>query len=171
MGPVAAPAARCGGGPVVSAQAAPVPAPLRGEHAAAGSAAAEAPRWAMGLGVPGRLRLVLGLALAVSACRPATPAGEPAAAVQRFYAAMAADDCAAALAVLGKDLRARLAPRGSCDALFHDLRQAPLERTVETHVDGRNRDAQLVRVRLRGRTTDTIIRVQAEGAEWRIFSM
>ena len=122
------------------------------------------PRWRCG-------GAIVGLLLYLAACRPAAPSGEPAAAVQLFHAAMTAGDCAAALARLSRELRARVAPSGSCDALFQALREAPLERVIETHVDGRNRDAQLVRVRLRGRMTDTLIRVQAEGAQWKIFSM
>lgn len=114
---------------------------------------------------------VLGAGLTLAACRPAPPSAQPAAAVQLFYAAVTAGDCTAALAVLGAELRTRLAQHGSCDDLFHALRRAPLERVVATHVDGRNPDAQLVRVRLRGRTTDAVIRVQAEGAQWKIFSL
>ena len=111
------------------------------------------------------------LALALLACSPASPTAPPAAVVQRFYAAVTAGDCATALNALGGDLRSRVAPDGTCDHLFEELRPHPLERVVATQVDGRNRAAQLVRTRLRGRTTDVIIRVQAEGAKWKIFSL
>lgn len=111
------------------------------------------------------------LALALLACSPASPTTPPAAAVQRFYAAAAAGDCATALSTLGGGLRTRVAPEGTCDHLFEELRQHPLEHVVATQVDGRNRAAQLVRTRLRGRTTDVIIRVQAEGSQWKIFSL
>lgn len=111
------------------------------------------------------------LALALLACSPAPPTTPPAAAVQRLYAAAAAGDCAAAREALGGELRARVAQQGTCDPLFEELSRHPLEQVVATQVDGRNRAAQLVRIRLRGRTTDTIIRVQAEGAQWKIFSL
>lgn len=111
------------------------------------------------------------VALALLACSPAPPSTPPAAAVQRFYAAAAAGDCAAALSVLAGGLRARVAPEGTCDHMFEELRLHPLEQVVATQVDGRNRAAQLVRTRLRGRTTDVIIRVQAEGSQWKIFSL
>lgn len=111
------------------------------------------------------------LGLMLLACRPAPPAAPPADAVQSFYAAVAAGDCAAALAGLAAGLRTRVAPDGTCEPLFAELRQHPLERVVDTAVDGRNRAAQLVRARLRGRATEVIIRVQAEGSRWKIFSL
>ena len=113
----------------------------------------------------------LGLGLALLACRPAPPSAPPADTVQRFYAAVATGDCAGARATLSSELRTRLAADGTCDHLFHELRPHPLERVIDTQVDGRNRAAQLVRIRLRGHATAVIIRVQAEGREWKIFSL
>lgn len=119
------------------------------------------------------LRLGLGLGLALLACRPATPPGRPAEAVERFYSAVMAGDCPAALGALGTAFRARVEveQKGSCDRLFEEMREHPLERVLETQVDGRNRAAQLVRARLSGRKTDVIIRVQAENGQWKIFSL
>lgn len=114
---------------------------------------------------------LLALALTVGACRPAPPAAPPEQAVQRFFAAVTADDCPTALSQLASGMRARVAPDGRCEELFGGVRRYPLERVVETKVDGRNSDAQLVRARLRGRTTDAIIRVQAEGRSWKIFAL
>jgi hypothetical protein len=115
--------------------------------------------------------LLFGLGLALWACRPAPPPGHPAEAVERFYAAVITGDCAAALGTLGAPFRARAEQKGGCDQLLREMREHPLERVIDTQVDGRNRDAQLVRARLQGRKTDVIIRVQAEGRQWKIFSM
>lgn len=115
--------------------------------------------------------LVFGLGLALASCRARPPAAPPAEAVQRFYEAVTAGDCKLALELLGGGFRRRVAPQGSCEHLFEALREHPLERIVDTNTDGRNRDAQLVRARLRGRTTDVIIRVQSEDSRWRIFSL
>jgi hypothetical protein len=117
------------------------------------------------------LRLGLALGLALVACRPAPPPGRPGEAVERFYGAVLAGDCAAALSALGTAFRARVEQKGSCDQLFEEMREHPLDRVLDTQVDGRNPAAQLVRARLQGRKTDVIIRVQAEGGQWKIFSM
>ena len=113
----------------------------------------------------------VGLGLALLACRPATPPGRPAEAVERFYASVVAGDCAAALGTLGTSLRTRVEQKGGCDRLFEEMREHPLERVLDTQVDGRNRAAQLVRARLSGRKTDVIIRVQAESGQWKVFSL
>ena len=115
--------------------------------------------------------LALVLTLGLLSCRPRLPTTPPAEAVQRFYAAVTAGNCELALGLLGGGFRSRVAPQGSCEHLFEALREHPLERIVDTNTDGRNRDAQLVRARLRGRTADVIIRVQAEDSRWRIFSL
>lgn len=111
------------------------------------------------------------LGLMLLACSQAPPAAPPATAVQSFYAAVAAGDCAAALDGLAAGLRTRVAPDGACETLFAELRRHPLERVVATAVDGRHRAAQLVRTRLRGRATEVIIRVEAEGTRWKISSL
>lgn len=105
------------------------------------------------------------------ACRPGRPTGVPADAVQRYYAATASGDCAAALGALGSKLRARLDSGDRCALLFRQTNEHPLERVLGTQVDGRDPAAQLVRVRLRGRVIDLIIRVQAEDGQWKIVSM
>lgn len=125
----------------------------------------QAPRW-HGLR-PGQYWL----GLMLLACSQAPPAAPPATAVQSFYAAVAAGDCAAALDGLAAGLRTRVAPDGACETLFAELRRHPLERVVATAVDGRHRAAQLVRTRLRGRATEVIIRVEAEGTQWKISSL
>lgn len=116
-------------------------------------------------------QLALGLGLGLASCWPQPPAAPPAEAVTSFYAAVAAGDCTRALGLLGGGFRRRVAPQGSCEHLFDALQKYPLEGIIDTNTDGRNRDAQLVRARLRGKTTDVIIRVQAEGSRWRIFSL
>lgn len=105
------------------------------------------------------------------ACRPSRPTGAPADAVQRFYAAAASGDCAAALTTLGNKLRARLDPGDRCGLLFRQTLEHPLESVLSTQADGRDPNAQLVRARLRGRSIDLIIRVQAEDGQWKIVSM
>ncbi|HEX2571459.1 MAG TPA: hypothetical protein VH877_18005 [Polyangia bacterium] len=117
------------------------------------------------------LRWGLGLGLALLACRPASPPGRPAEAVERFYAAVLAGDCTAVMGALGKAYRARVEQKGNCDKLLEEMREHPLESVLDTQVDGRNPAAQLVRARLRGHKTDVIIRVQAEGGQWKIFSL
>lgn len=107
----------------------------------------------------------------VVACRPSRPSGIPADAVQRFHLAAADGDCAAALGTLGNKLRARLDSGDRCAKLFQETLRHPLERVISTQVDGRDREAQLVRARLRGRATDLVIRVQAEDGQWKIVSM
>jgi hypothetical protein len=115
------------------------------------------------------LMMILSL-LGGSACRPARPPGEPADAVQRFYAAVSGRDCATALSTLGSRIRGRFEQAG-CEQIYRQIEEHPLERVISTQVDGRDREAQLVRARLRGRTTDVVIRVQAEDGQWKISSM
>lgn len=114
--------------------------------------------------------LFLGLG-SVLACRPSRPTGAPADAVQRFYAAATAGDCAAALTTLGSKLRARLDSGDRCALLFRQTLEHPLERVLGTQADGRDPKAQLVRARLSGRAIDLIIRVEAEEGQWKIVSM
>ena len=106
-----------------------------------------------------------------TACRPARPPGQPADAVQRFYAAAVRSDCAGALQALGGTLRGKVANTGRCEELFEQTLEHPLEHVLGTQVDGRDPAAHLVRARLRGRVTDVIIRVQAEDGQWKIFAL
>lgn len=123
-------------------------------------------------GIVARAGLIALLGLcSLLACRPSRPTGSPADAVQRFYAAATAGDCAAALRTLGTKLRARLDPGDRCAQLFQQTLEHPLEGVLSTQADGRDPEAQLVRARLRGRTIDLIIRVQAEDGQWKIVSM
>jgi len=114
---------------------------------------------------------VLAPALGLGAChRP--PPGLPAEAVVRFYAAVEALDCAAARERLGAPVRARLDQSAApCNEFLGRLREHPIERIVDTQSDGRNPAARLVRVHLRGHATDTILRVEAEDGQWKIFAL
>jgi hypothetical protein len=107
----------------------------------------------------------------VAACRT-SPLGQPDDAVKRFFQAVAAGDCEAAIGTLSQSYRAELNTKHlSCDEYLGTWRRFQLERLIETQVDGRNHRAYLVRAHLRGRQTDSIIRVEAEGDQWRIFSI
>jgi hypothetical protein len=113
-------------------------------------------------------------AVLVLACRPATPApptGQPADAVERFYAAAARSDCPGALRALGGPLRRKLEQSGRCAELLEQILEHPLEHVLDTQVDGRDASARLVRARLRGRAADVIIRVQAEDGQWKIVAL
>lgn len=99
------------------------------------------------------------------------PPGQPAEVVLRFFRAVEASDCDAAFAALSRAYRADLEQRHTCAEALADLRELALDRVIDTRVDGRNDRAHLVRVHLRGRATDSWIRVEAEEGQWRIFSM
>lgn len=115
--------------------------------------------------------LLCGLIVLVGPARHSSPpAGEPAEAVARFFAAIAAGDCDAALARLGTPYRAKVAAAG-CAEFLQEMRRFPLEHVVEVTPDGRNRAAHLVRSQLRGRHSAILIRVQAEDGQWKIFSL
>jgi hypothetical protein len=112
------------------------------------------------------------MALCGLACGSASPPGTPADTVTRFFAAVEAGDCTRIWAELGQSYRARLEQEGAgCDVLVEQIRTYPLETVLDTRVDGRNPEAQLVRTRLRGRENDVIIRVQAEDGQWKIMAL
>lgn len=107
----------------------------------------------------------------VAACS-SSPPGQPADAVKRFFQAVEAGDCNAAMATLSRAYRTELqAKQLPCDEYIETWRRSRLERVIETRIDGRNQEAHLVRTHIRGRQTDSIIRVEAEDGQWRIFSM
>lgn len=116
---------------------------------------------------------VAGLVLVglTAVCRPSRPTGQPADGVQRFYAAVAAGDCAAVRAQLGSRLRGRVTSPEGCEQLRQEILEHPLERVIGTQADGRDPDAQLVRARLRGRALDVVIRVEAEDGQWKIAAL
>ncbi|MDC0672613.1 hypothetical protein [Nannocystis radixulma] len=117
------------------------------------------------------MRASLLLAGSLLTCSPPIP-GQPADAVKRFFGTVEAGDCKAAFATLAQAFRAELESRhGACDEHLEDWRQLVLERVLDTRVDGRDERAHLVRVRLRGRSIDSWIRVEAEDRQWRIVSM
>ena len=116
---------------------------------------------------PARFVFVLWM---VAACN-SSPPGHPADAVKRFFQAVELGDCNTAIDTLSQAYRTELKQRNlSCDEYIERWR-FQLERVIETQVDGRNKEAHLVRVHIRGRQTDSIIRVEAEDGQWRIFSM
>lgn len=107
----------------------------------------------------------------VAACS-SSPPGQPADAVKRFFQAVEAGDCNAAIGTLSQAYRTELKEKNQpCDEYLETWRRLPLERVIETQIDGRNKKAHLVRAHVRGRQTDSIIRVEAEGGQWRISSM
>lgn len=107
----------------------------------------------------------------VAACS-SSPPGQPADAVKRFFQALEAGDCSAATGTLSQAYRAELNKKNlPCDEYIETWRGFQLERVIETQVDGRNENAHLVRAHIRGRQTDSIIRVEAEAGQWRIFSI
>jgi len=117
---------------------------------------------------PARFGLVLWM---VAACN-STPPGQPADPVKRFFQAVEAGDCNAATDTLSQAYRTELKEKNlPCDEYIATWRRFQLEQVIETQVDGRNKKAHLVRTHMRGRQTDSIIRVEAEGGQWRIFSM
>lgn len=113
--------------------------------------------------------LLLPLLLAVG-CRPSLPTEDPAAVVQQFFAAIAAGDCARVLASLGAPYRQKVGTSG-CPELVQKLRRFPLDQVLAVTPDGRSHDARLVRTRLVGHRTETIIRLQAESGHWKIFAL
>lgn len=116
---------------------------------------------------PARFGFVLWMMAACSS----SPPGQPADAVKRFFQAVEAGDCNAAIATLSQAYGTELKKRNlRCDE-YIERWHFQLERVIETQVDGRNKEAHLVRVHIRGRQTDSIIRIEAEGGQWRIFSM
>jgi hypothetical protein len=107
----------------------------------------------------------------VVACS-SSPPGQPADAVTRFFQAMEAGDCNAAIDTLSQAYRTELKNRDlTCSEYIETWRRSRLERVIETQVDGRNKKAHLVRAHIRGRQTDSILRIEAEDGQWRIFSM
>lgn len=109
---------------------------------------------------------------ACSSSPPGQPPGQPADAVKRFFQAVEASDCNAATGALSQAYRTELTKKNlPCDEYIETWRRFQFERVIETQVDGRNQKAHLVRTQLRGRQTDSIIRVEAEDGQWRIFSM
>ena len=114
-------------------------------------------------------RVLVSLLLLVACSTP--PAGPPADAVLRFFRAVEAGECEVAFATLSRAYRAEVEQEHPCAESLAELRQRPLESVIDTRVDGRNNKAHLVRVHLRGRETDSLIRVEAEDGQWRISSM
>lgn len=111
------------------------------------------------------------VALGAPACS-ASPAGAPADAVTRFFAAVDSGSCSAIWAELGSGYRAELEREGvSCNELIEQMRTYPFEAVVDTRVDGRNAAAHLVHTRLRGREHAVVIRVQAEDGRWKIMAL
>jgi hypothetical protein len=110
----------------------------------------------------------------VAACSPSPPGppGQPADVVKGFFQAVETGDCNAATGLLSQAHRTELEKKKlPCDEYIETWRSFQFERVIETQVDGRNKKAHLVRARIRGRQADSIIRVEAEGGQWRIFSI
>lgn len=114
-------------------------------------------------------RLLAALLLLAACSSP--PPGQPADAVRRFFGAVEAGDCEAAFAALSRAYRAEIEEKHRCPESLTELRQISLDDVVDVQVDGRNNRAHLVRVHLRGRAADSLIRVEAEDGQWRIFSL
>lgn len=102
----------------------------------------------------------------------ASPAGTPADAVTRFFAAVESGSCSSLWTELGDSYRAELEREGvDCNTLIEQMRAYPFETVLDTRADGRNPAANLVRTRLRGREHEVVIRVQAEGGQWKIMAL
>jgi hypothetical protein len=110
--------------------------------------------------------LVVGLA---SGCARAVP-GTPEEAVKKFFATVAARDCAALATQIGGKLDERVRAAG-CEAALHDLGGMQLERVEGAALDGRSRGAWLVRVRLRGKPEATLVRVEERGGRWVVVAL
>jgi len=107
----------------------------------------------------------------VAACS-SSPPGQPADAVKRFFQAVEVGDCNAATDTLSQAYRTELKKKNlPCDEYIKTWRSFQFERVIETQVDGRNKKAHLVRAHIRGRQADSIIRVEAEDGQWRIFAI
>lgn len=118
-----------------------------------------------------RAVLIVALVFCGLACNT-SPAGAPADAVTRFFAAVASGSCSSMWAELGDGYRAELERSGvHCNELIEQMRTHPFEAVVDTQVDGRNQAAHLVRTRLRGREHEVVIRVQAEHGQWKIMAL
>lgn len=108
--------------------------------------------------------------LSLAACSPGPP-DAPADAVRRLFGAVEAGDCDVAFATLSRAHRAELERQHGCAEVIAELRRRPLDAVIDTRLDGRDDRAHLVRVRLRGRATDSWIRVEAEDGQWKISSL
>jgi hypothetical protein len=118
-----------------------------------------------------RAALIAALAFCGLTCNT-SPAGTPADAVTRFFAAVASGSCSSVWAELGDGYRAELEREGvHCNELIEQLRTYPFEAVVDTRVDGRNDAAHLVHTRLGGREHEVVIRVQAEHGRWKIMAL
>jgi hypothetical protein len=107
------------------------------------------------------------------ACHGADHADDEAAAravVTRLFTAAVALDCDAVMHELGPTLRARFESAG-CEESLEDFRAHPLEQIVSVAPDGRSPDAMLVRVRLSGQRTESVVRLRRAGDAWQIESM
>jgi hypothetical protein len=102
----------------------------------------------------------------------ASPAGAPADAVTRFFTAIESGSCSGIWAELGDGYRTDLEREGvDCNALIEQMRAFPFEAVLDTRTDGRNAAAHLVHTRLRGREHEVVIRVQAQGDQWKIMAL
>ena len=98
--------------------------------------------------------------------------GTPEDPVKRFYTAIEKQDCAAFRAQLSVAYLERWHEKGlSCDEIIKQLSEYPLAEVIRTSIDGRNPQHRLVKVRMVGNRGDVIVRVIAEGGQWKIDSM
>lgn len=98
--------------------------------------------------------------------------GKPEDAVQRLYLAAADENCDRVGMVLSRDLRKQfLSPPDGCEHFLERLNEKKLERIVSVAGDGRNPQAQLVRVRVVSQKMVIIFRVEIEEGVWRITSL
>jgi hypothetical protein len=102
------------------------------------------------------------------------PSGSPSETVERFFAAVAAEDCAGLQAAIGGDLAATVSREGCDHALAeyreHGLRLIGIRGEVK---DGRDPSAVLVKITIErdGEERDVQLRVEPEGGRWRIVTM
>ncbi len=95
-----------------------------------------------------------------------------AATVERFFSAVASEDCDDAMSRLADSYRAELSGQGiDCTELLRQMSPYRLRDIVGVKIDARRPSAHLTYVRLEGREHEVIVRVENTEGGWKIFSM
>lgn len=95
---------------------------------------------------------------------------EPDKVVEKFYEAVDAHDCAAMRKLIHGDAAAHFDEQG-CELVAKRMQENTLEEVVRVDVDGRDKNARLVRVRLSGIATELVIRLERVQGHWKIVSV
>lgn len=122
--------------------------------------------------MPAARALLLTLALTTSCS--SSPPGAPHEAVERFFAAIAAGDCAALLQAAGGAYRGRL-ERVGCEGALADFREHRVRlRSVEgTTPDGRDPRVRIVRATVErdGKASQLLLRVEPQDGRWVLLTL